>query len=113
MVDVTEKNFSISMSKTHLAPGTYTFHVVNQGPSSHNLTISGPGLSSPHTQTVGTGDPQNLTVTLKNGSYDFFCSVPGHKALGMNLEVMVGTGGGGSGSGGAGTTSSSSGGSWG
>jgi uncharacterized cupredoxin-like copper-binding protein len=115
-IDVTEKNFSISMSPTHLSPGTYTFHVVNHGPSAHNLTISGPGVSTPHTQTVGPGDPQNLTVTLQNGSYDFYCSVPGHKALGMNLEVTVGTGGsggGGSTSGSSGSTSSSSGGSWG
>jgi uncharacterized cupredoxin-like copper-binding protein len=116
MVTVTEKNFSIAMSKTHLSPGTYTFHVVNKGPSAHNLTISGPGVSTPHTQTVGPGNPQNLTVTLRSGSYDFYCSVPGHKALGMNLEVMVGSGG--SGGGGGGSTSgstggSSSGGSWG
>ncbi len=112
-INVTEKNFSISMSPTHLSPGTYTFHVVNQGPSAHNLTISGPGLSTPHTQTVAPGSPQNLTVTLQNGSYDFYCSVPGHKALGMNLQVTVGTGGSGGGGSTSGSTSSSSGGSWG
>ena len=37
---------------------------------------------------------QNLTVTLKTGTYDLFCSVPGHKALGMDTHITVGSGGG-------------------
>lgn len=115
MVDVTLQNYKITISTMHLKPGTYTFHVTNKGPSSHNLTISGPGLSTPHTPTFAPGSPQNLTVTLKNGSYDFYCSVPGHKQLGMNVEMMVGSGGGasGGGTGSGSTTGSSSGGSWG
>ena len=115
MVDVTLQNYKITISKMHLTPGKYTFHVTNKGPSSHNLTISGPGLSTPHTPTFAPGSPQNLTVTLKNGSYDFYCSVPGHKQLGMNVEMMVGSGGGssGDGTGSGSTTGSSSGGSWG
>jgi uncharacterized cupredoxin-like copper-binding protein len=45
-------------------------------------------------QTTGTfapsSTPKTLTVTLKNGKYDFYCSVPGHKQLGMNVEVTIG-----------------------
>ena len=95
-----------------MSAGTYTFVVTNHGPSSHNLTISGPGLSNTATPTFASGT-QKLTVTLENGTYDFYCSVPGHKAAGMNVNVTVGGGGaaattGGSSSGG----SSSSGGGW-
>jgi len=53
-------------------------------------------------------------VTLKDGTYDLYCSVPGHKALGMDTKLTVGSGGG-AGGGGAtssGGGSSSSGGSW-
>ena len=42
------------------------------------------------TKDVGPGQSTDLTVTLKAGRYDVFCPVPGHKALGMNLELKVG-----------------------
>jgi plastocyanin len=112
-VDVTEKDFSITVAPgTKFKAGTYTFVVTNQGPSSHNLTINGPGVSDAATPTAGPGT-QDLTVTLSNGTYDLFCSVPGHKALGMNTHITVGSGGASS----AGATStagggSSSGGGW-
>ena len=110
-IAVTLKNYSITLASMPTAPGTYSFNVTNKGPSSHNLTISGPGVSAQTTGTFGPSDgTKTLTVTLKNGSYDFYCSVPGHKQLGMNVQVMIG-----SGSSGGGTTtggSSSSGGSW-
>jgi plastocyanin len=113
-IAVTLKNYSITLSQKPTTAGTYTFTVTNKGPSSHNLTINGPGVAN---QTTGTFTPSStaktLTVTLKNGAYDFYCSVPGHKQLGMNVEVMIG-GGSSSGGSGAGSTggSSSSGGSW-
>ena len=79
-----------------LAPGTYTFHVTNNGPSSHNLTINGPGVSDKATPTFAAGGSQDLTVTLTKGTYDLFCSVPGHKQLGMDTNLTVGSGGSGS-----------------
>ena len=116
-IAVTEKDFSITIAGgDHIAKaGTYTFVVTNKGPTSHNLTIEGPGVSNQATPTAGPGT-QNLTVTLQNGKYDFFCSVPGHKALGMNVDVTVGSGSGSSGGGGgsssSGGGSTSSGGGW-
>ena len=115
-IAVTLKDFSSTIAGgDHIAKaGTYTFVVTNKGPSSHNLTVEGPGVSNQATPTFAPGT-QNLTVTLQNGKYDFFCSVPGHKALGMNADVTVGSGGGAA-SGGTTTSSgggsSSSGGSW-
>lgn len=112
-VDVTLKNYSITVvGKPHLAPGTYTFHVTNQGPSSHNLTVNGPGVVNKATPTFPPGT-QNLTVTLKNGTYELYCSVPGHKQLGMDTHITVGSGGssGGSSTGGGSAGGSSSGGS--
>ncbi len=78
------------MPKMALHPGSYTFDVTNNGPSAHNLTISGPGVSNSATPTFASGGTQKLTVTLQKGTYDFYCSVPGHKAAGMNLMVTVG-----------------------
>jgi uncharacterized cupredoxin-like copper-binding protein len=107
-VNVTLKDYSITVSGgTTLAAGTYTFHVSNSGPASHNLTIDGPGVSDQTTGTFAPGGTADLTVTLKDGTYDFYCSVPGHKQLGMNANVTVGMGGsGGGGSSGGGSTQS-------
>jgi|KBSSwiStaDraftv2_1062776.scaffolds.fasta_scaffold1163440_2 plastocyanin len=118
-IDVTLKDFSIAVASTgSLAPGTYTFHVTNNGPSSHNLTINGPGVSDKATPTFAAGGSMDLTATLENGSYELFCSVPGHKQLGMDTHLTVGSGGGAAGGGstnGGGSTksgSTASGGGW-
>src|SRR5690242_9377050 len=115
-IDVTEKDFSITVAGgSTVKPGAYTFVVVNKGPTSHNLTIDGPGVAGKATPTSGPGT-QTLTVTLKKGTYDLFCSVPGHKALGMDTKLQVGSGGSGmassTGSTSSGGGSTSSGGSW-
>ena len=92
-VDVTLKDFSIAVAQAgSLAPGAYTFHVTNNGPSSHNLTVNGPVVSGMATPTFAAGGSMDLTVTLENGSYDLFCSVPGHKQLGMDTHLTVGSG---------------------
>jgi plastocyanin len=117
MVGVTLENYKIIVAGGNtLKPGTYTFHVSNKGPSDHNLTINGPGVSNQATPTFPQGQTQNLTVTLKNGTYAFYCSVPGHKELGMDVSVKVGTGGSASAASAGGSSSSgsssSSGGGW-
>jgi len=118
-IDVTLKDFSIAVASTgSLAPGTYTFHVTNTGPSSHNLTINGPGVSDKATPTFAAGGTMDLTVTLKNGTYELFCSVPSHKQLGMDTHLTVGggaaaAGGGSTKSGGSSSSgSTASGGGW-
>jgi plastocyanin len=91
-VNVTLADFSISIAGgTTLNPGTYTLNVSNTGPTAHNLTIEGPGVNEPATPTFTSGT-QKLTVTLKQGKYEFFCSVPGHKEAGMDVDVTVGSG---------------------
>ncbi len=108
-VDVTLADFSIDVSGgTKLAPGTYTFNVTNNGPTGHNLTIEGPGVDNRATPTFTSGT-QQLTVALKNGTYEFFCSVPGHKDAGMDVKVTVGSGSGGGGAAAAATTQDSGG----
>jgi uncharacterized cupredoxin-like copper-binding protein len=89
-IDVTLKDFSITLAGgSTVQPGTYTFVVTNKGPSSHNLTVNGPGVSKQATPTFGPGT-KDLTVTLKSGTYDLYCSVPGHRALGMDTKLTVG-----------------------
>lgn len=92
-VDVTLADFSITLAGgDSLTPGSYTFHVTNNGATDHNLTINGPGVSDQATPTFGGGNSEDLTVTLQDGTYEFFCSVPGHKEAGMDVNITVGSG---------------------
>jgi len=86
-VKVVEVEYKIQMPKTTFAPGTYTFDVKNDGKIPHDLKIAGPGGAK--TPLISPGGGEALTVTLKRGTYDFYCTVPGHKQLGMDQKVTV------------------------
>ncbi len=87
-VAVREVEFKIELPKKSFAPGTYTFAVSNDGKIPHNLTITGPG-GKKATSSIAPGSSATLTAELKSGSYDFYCSVPGHKESGMDQKVTV------------------------
>jgi plastocyanin len=88
-VAVTEVEYKIQMPKTTFAPGTYDFDVSNNGTIPHNLTITGPGVSKEATQDISARSSGSVTVKLERGTYDFYCSIPGHKQQGMDVKVTV------------------------
>ncbi len=59
----------------------------------HNIAIqAGTGASGPVLGAgpiVGTGGTSTIHVTLKPGTYTFFCQVPGHRAAGMSGTLTV------------------------
>jgi uncharacterized cupredoxin-like copper-binding protein len=88
-VSVSETEWKVALPSTTLAAGKYTFDLKNDGQIPHDLTIDGPGVSDEKTPVIGPGKTAKLSVELKSGSYDFYCSVPGHKAAGMDVKVTV------------------------
>ena len=84
-VQVQEKEFAITLSKHTVPHGTVTFVVKNVGKVAHNLTIQG-GKATPN---INGGGTAKLTVTLKKGSYTLYCSVPGHRQLGMVTKLTA------------------------
>lgn len=84
-----EKEYSITLSTMDFKAGTYTFEVQNQGTMPHDLAIQGPGLSQQTSPMVQPGQTAQLTVTLQPGTYELWCTVPGHKELGMDLKIQV------------------------
>jgi uncharacterized cupredoxin-like copper-binding protein len=90
-VKAVETDFKIALSKKSFSPGKYTFVAQNKSKTTHALAITGPGLKNATTPDIAPGKSLDLKVTLKSGKYDVFCPVPGHKALGMNVNVTVGT----------------------
>jgi uncharacterized cupredoxin-like copper-binding protein len=85
-VDVTESEFKIAAASTDLKAGQITFAVKNGGKIPHDLAIKG---TSDKTKLISPGGNAKLTVTLKPGKYELYCSVPGHEAAGMKLNVTV------------------------
>jgi plastocyanin len=90
-VTVTEKEYRLTLSRTHLAAGKYTLVAVNKGMLAHSLDIAGPGMKSRRIAgTIKPGATGSLSVTLKTGSYSIWCPVAGHAALGMKTTLRVG-----------------------
>src|SRR5262249_18970077 len=87
-ISVTESEFKIQLPKTTFAAGTYIFAVSNAGKLPHDLTIMGPG-GKEATPTIAPGGRNSVTAHLAKGTYDFYCSIPGHKAAGMDVKVTV------------------------
>ena len=88
-VPVTEVEFKIELPSTSLSPGSYTFDLTNKGAVGHDLVFNGPGVSNEKTPVIGPGKTAKLTVDLKSGTYDVYCSVPGHKQAGMDVKLKV------------------------
>jgi uncharacterized cupredoxin-like copper-binding protein len=91
-IKATETDFHIALSKSSFKTGKYVFDAVNKGHTTHALMITGPGIKMAMTKDIQPGQSATLAVTLKKGTYDVFCPIPGHKALGMNLNINVGGG---------------------
>jgi uncharacterized cupredoxin-like copper-binding protein len=91
-IKVQETEFKISLpSQKTLAPGKYTFDVTNAGKIPHDLAIEGGKVAGPSTSPlIAAGKTATLTVSLEKGSYTLYCSVPGHRALGMLAKLAVG-----------------------
>jgi plastocyanin len=89
-VTANETEFHIALSTSSFSPGTYTFTADNKGTLQHNLVINGPGVSNQQTPgLLAPGQTGSVTVTLKAGTYDIYCGVPGHKADGMDVHITV------------------------
>lgn len=89
-VRVSLVDFKIKLSTgTTLSEGKYVLVVANDGKAPHNLTIKGPNNPTIATPTFGGGKQVRLQAALTPGTYELYCSVPGHKEAGMDVEVKV------------------------
>jgi uncharacterized cupredoxin-like copper-binding protein len=54
----------------------------------HGVAIKGSGVSTVG-KVVGNGADSTVTTTLKPGTYEFYCPVPGHEQAGMKGTLTV------------------------
>jgi uncharacterized cupredoxin-like copper-binding protein len=86
---VTESEFKIALSSSGLKAGSYELDVANKGQAPHDLVVEGPGVDDEKTPVIDGGKTAKLTVDLKSGTYELYCSVPGHKQAGMDVKIKV------------------------
>jgi uncharacterized cupredoxin-like copper-binding protein len=89
VVTITATEFKFTPSTTSFGPGSYRFVLKNAGKISHDLVISGPQVNNAQTPVIGPGKTAAIRVALTSGTYELYCSVPGHKAAGMDLKIKV------------------------
>jgi plastocyanin len=69
--------------------GKVTVDFTNAAPLAHNVNIESSSGATVGSTPTFTGGSKKLTVTLKPGTYKFFCSVPGHRQAGMEGTLTV------------------------
>jgi plastocyanin len=71
-------------------PGKVTIRLTNPSSSGkpHAVEVEGKGREK-KSKVAQPGDTVAVTITLKKGTYEFYCPVDGHKAAGMEGKLIV------------------------
>ena len=71
-------------------PGTVTIRLTNPSSSGkpHSVEIEGKGKEK-RSAVLDPGETGSVTMTVKKGTYEFYCTVGNHKAAGMKGKLIV------------------------
>ena len=87
-VDLSETEYKITPADPTVKAGSVTFDITNDGATTHNIEIEGNGVEE-ESDDLSPGSNGQLTVDLKPGTYEMYCSIDGHEDLGMKGEITV------------------------
>ncbi len=84
-IDVVATEMAYDPDSIAVAAGDVPVRMVNEGTVIHDLRIEG----VPFLVEAEPGETETATVQLEPGTYQFYCSIPGHREAGMEgvLEV--------------------------
>jgi uncharacterized cupredoxin-like copper-binding protein len=85
-VQASETEFKITLSSTTFKAGTITFDIKNDGKIAHDLAVKGTSFK---TSEIAPGGTAQLKADLKAGTYEVYCTLPGHEAAGMKINITV------------------------
>jgi uncharacterized cupredoxin-like copper-binding protein len=90
-ISIGEAEFKLDPSSVQVdQAGTVTFRVTNNGTIDHALEVDGQGVEE-ETETIKPGQSAELTVDLsKDGLYEIYCPIDGHRDSGMEGTLTVG-----------------------
>ena len=81
-------NLAFVYNKATATAGSVTLVMPNKSPITHDISIKGNGINQQGPR-VGQGGTSKVSATLKPGTYEFYCSVPGHEQAGMKGTLTV------------------------
>jgi uncharacterized cupredoxin-like copper-binding protein len=83
---------ALKFTKTHLTAKAGKITLVMKNPKSagvsHGIGIQGHGVDKDG-KVVAAGKTSRVTVTLKKGTYTYYCPIPSHKSAGMTGKLVV------------------------
>jgi plastocyanin len=79
---------SYKFANAEAPSGKLTIESKNDASIGHDIALEGNGVNGKG-PVVQNGGTSKLEVTLKPGTYTFFCSVPGHREGGMQGKLVV------------------------
>ena len=88
-VTATEYEFSPSSIVVQKPSGPVEIELTNDGAVAHDLKVRDGGDEIGGTAIFGPNQTQSGKVDLEPGSYEFYCSVGDHEALGMKGTLEV------------------------
>ena len=88
-VTLGESEFKITPKDATAKAGKVTIDVKNDGAIVHNLNVEGNGIAEKKTADLQPGSSGKVTVDLKPGKYEMYCSIDGHRASGMEGTITV------------------------
>jgi len=109
-MNVTEKDFSVSLDPTEVPAGEVAFRITNEGPSVHEFVVFKTNLAADalpvdsegavdeegkgvehqgEVEDIAVGATANLSLELDAGSYVALCNLPGHYIAGMTTGFTV------------------------
>jgi hypothetical protein len=90
---VSENEFHTVLSRSRVAPGRAIIQLLNRGEDDHDLRLRRithrPGAPIARWPVTHPGELSELSLRLKNGRYRLWCSLPGHRTLGMRATLRV------------------------
>jgi plastocyanin len=88
---VTAVEYKLTLSRAQVNAGKTTIELIDGGQDEHDLHIrpasGGPDVAA--FPTIKPGQHLDQQIELAPGSYTFYCSLPGHEALGMKATFTV------------------------
>jgi hypothetical protein len=88
---VTGDEYSLVLSRLSVRRGPALIQFLNRGEDPHDLRLRRVGSAAPTLSVpeVGPGGLVELDARLRTGRYRLWCSLPGHRALGMRAVLRV------------------------
>jgi uncharacterized cupredoxin-like copper-binding protein len=85
VLSVTGTEYSFTPSVLTASAGKTSIRFTNGGSVDHDFTLDSPPIHV----LVKPGKTAEATVTLRPGTYTFYCSIPGHRQSGMQGKLTV------------------------